>query len=1457
MTIKKFCEKIILIILTISILLSFMATPVANAGLKLKEGEFYYSGTTKGTYTISQGIFSWLIDNLGKIADWILGLITMGVRMVFVGWTALFEKLLTWAIESSSGMNASGAPMVDSTDLTALGDSSGNITVQAIVYNQVPLFDINFFKLEVDKTVNGTGQKLICSSCRLECENCCEIIKNQDGYTRKLKQGVDCNCISEEQSCDACKRYLANWNAEKPLVIQIREFVAMWYTIIRLLSMIAMLIALLGIGIKMALSTVASEKAVYKRMLIDWVVGMIILFAIHYMIYFIISMNETLVNTVKETANSINKTQIQFVNSGEKSKDDESVQEVSNEEIELNVYEEIRTRAYDPKLSVGLSGMIMYMTLIYFAVRYSIVYLKRYLTVIVLSLMAPPLGVAYALQKALTGKSSSLKKWWTEFTMTVIIQIVHALIYAVFISTALTLSMVSIPGMIVALIFMNFALKAEKLFRQIFKMGDGDSLAGSMAESGDAEKMQSNIKNIASTAKAARPIANALMNNPVMKGVKTAGKIGLAAGAGVGAGILQATKKAKGDDTTENNDSDDSTSNDNPPQGGAGNTLGTANVGKESSEAPTMKQEEELQKLMGKGGDTLRMEAAQGALILKNPNASATQKEEAQKSINDYFTYQQLMRNNEKKKGRPLDASESSFAIFGGHVKKAINITNRYQASVVDKPEIADNKKFKHMRKIWRGAAQGYRTAMGTKHYDAKTGKMVYDGNGYYSQFGLTKLLGLSAEDKKFIKTEAMKPLKGIAGAAGMFIGLSTMVAHPGLGGAAFTVGRNKYRQGFKQPAGQKAYKGRYGKAKFPAATAQSMQKELLKQAYDAIRSDEAILDSEMIKNVRMEHPELYKAIMQDLKEGGDYSGIRISGTISPRNIAKFAGKGVNLATYTPKKWARVSGILNTSAFGDSMDKIDKFALARERKELAAIEKEGATSLKIAYQQEMSALLEQQDKKIAEDKELQEQAFFEEIVKDASNSKLQEYIKKCEELGFSYNSETKKLENRKIDENSFSNTEKTKTPESREQIEKTIEQVIQDMYKVSGKVEDTEAETNQALQLVANRLKSAKILDAADKIDVLFKDGDTAKTVVRDKINTFNKQTIKTADTGKIDEAISEKNGFSESERKLIQQIVLENGIDGLDAEKIMDKVSVMADSGTKQPVTQSKPKSKNTEKGKLTAIDDFLKKASATKIPQITADEASKKAIKDTITDEDRKKIKHTTVKKSRQKIKKVLQFMAESEDSDLVELMDSTEKKVKSAREGVKVGEEVLEFNDTEADSLKRLFEKMKEEVVFNQFTKNVLDQKDSKATQKAKQALYTETANYLREKQEAIRNEEKVNRVVSENSKYGVNSSNVTDLISGKIGGKELVETLEKEGRIDAIYSGEFGGTVEDPQKKSKLASYIDKELGKGELPELKAAQDKYSKAEAKYLKAKKKSILTGKIDIYSQLDKLDQI
>ena len=137
--------------------------------------------------------------------------------------------------------------------------------------------------------------------------------------------------------------------------------------------------------------------------------------------------------------------------------------------------------------------------------------------------MGPGVGVAYALQKALSGKSSALSTWMKEYIMNVIIQIVHALLYAVFISQAMILSLQSVAGMAFALILMNYVSKADELFKKIFNFGGGDSLLGHTENA-----MQSTMQGI-QTLKGLKTGAKPLVN--MAKGEVKLAKAGIAVGA--------------------------------------------------------------------------------------------------------------------------------------------------------------------------------------------------------------------------------------------------------------------------------------------------------------------------------------------------------------------------------------------------------------------------------------------------------------------------------------------------------------------------------------------------------------------------------------------------------------------------------------------------------------------------------------------------------------------------------------------------------------------------------------------------------------------------------------------------------------------------------------------------------------------------------------------------------------
>ncbi len=137
---------------------------------------------------------------------------------------------------------------------------------------------------------------------------------------------------------------------------------------------------------------------------------------------------------------------------------------------EDSIYETVRTKAYEIKFSSGMVGTILYIVLIILMLKFLYIYLKRFLAVCILIVMAPMMGASYAISKVRTGKAKAFTRWMKDYTLLVLIQSVHALIYTCFVTVVLQLTNESIAGIVLALIVMNFMLKASDIFTGIFSM---------------------------------------------------------------------------------------------------------------------------------------------------------------------------------------------------------------------------------------------------------------------------------------------------------------------------------------------------------------------------------------------------------------------------------------------------------------------------------------------------------------------------------------------------------------------------------------------------------------------------------------------------------------------------------------------------------------------------------------------------------------------------------------------------------------------------------------------------------------------------------------------------------------------------------------------------------------------------------------------------------------------------
>lgn len=285
----------------------------------------------------------------------------------------------------------------------------------------------------------------------------------------------------------------------------IHEGIRTWYYTFRNVGIAGMLITLLYLGIRMALSTVPEGKAKYKQMLIGWIYGFAIVFFVHYFILIVITFNESLLQILpKET------------------------------ELGTTIFQEIEAGMYQIDFVDSMLYIVVFLILLYYTIRFLFVYLKRYLTVMILIMMAPLMGIVYSIDRINGNKTSGhFTIWLQEFTINVLIQFVHAVIYVVFVATVLQMiqQAASIATMIIVFIMLKFMLEAEVLVKRMFKLN----------------KATNSLKDIKDATKGWEIATKAVFTGTVAKAIGSAS----VAGAKKVGGLLVKPFKANANDSRE------------------------------------------------------------------------------------------------------------------------------------------------------------------------------------------------------------------------------------------------------------------------------------------------------------------------------------------------------------------------------------------------------------------------------------------------------------------------------------------------------------------------------------------------------------------------------------------------------------------------------------------------------------------------------------------------------------------------------------------------------------------------------------------------------------------------------------------------------------------------------------------------------------------------------------------
>ena len=254
----------------------------------------------------------------------------------------------------------------------------------------------------------------------------------------------------------------------------IKKNVASWFGAMRNFAIVALFAVLIAIGIFMATSSIASDRAKYKNMLIHWFVSFAILMVLPYIMSFAMNVSEAAVGVVRTVAESavtetVNNPEVEQT----KGLNFEKTLVFGKVDSDGKGFDGILTKILKAHGWEAFSLMVVYCVLAFYQVKFFFLYMKRMITVGFLIVISPLITITYSLDKAQDNQAQAFKTWIKEFLVNIFVQPLHALLFLIF--------MYSIYGImerapILAIIFLAALSRGEKLFRTIFKVERTTSL---------------------------------------------------------------------------------------------------------------------------------------------------------------------------------------------------------------------------------------------------------------------------------------------------------------------------------------------------------------------------------------------------------------------------------------------------------------------------------------------------------------------------------------------------------------------------------------------------------------------------------------------------------------------------------------------------------------------------------------------------------------------------------------------------------------------------------------------------------------------------------------------------------------------------------------------------------------------------------------------------------------------
>lgn len=167
--------------------------------------------------------------------------------------------------------------------------------------------------------------------------------------------------------------------------------ISVWYKGFRNVAIVGLLSVLVYLGIRILISTAATDKAKYKESLKDWLVALCLVFFIHILMSGILMLSDKVTELFTSTDNSLYTVKV----NGEST-------------FNTNLTGLIRLKSQGEEWQDATAYAVMYLVIVCYTAVFTFMYFKRFLYVAFLTMIAPLVALTYPIDKARRWEGSSV-----------------------------------------------------------------------------------------------------------------------------------------------------------------------------------------------------------------------------------------------------------------------------------------------------------------------------------------------------------------------------------------------------------------------------------------------------------------------------------------------------------------------------------------------------------------------------------------------------------------------------------------------------------------------------------------------------------------------------------------------------------------------------------------------------------------------------------------------------------------------------------------------------------------------------------------------------------------------------------------------------------------------------------------------------------------------------------------